>query len=1255
MVQFSHLHIHSQYSLLDGTADISLIIKKIKDNGMTAIALTDHGNLMGIKEFYDICLKNDIKPLIGCETYMAARTIRDKSEKIDRSGYHLIIIAKNKTGYLNLTKIVSISHLEGEYYKPRIDKKLLEKHKEGLIICSGCLGGEVAKHIINGNTEKAEETILWYKNVFGDDYYLEIMRHKTDISGPKENIYENQIKANEKIIELAKKHDIKIVATNDVHFINEEDAGAHDILICLNTGKDLDDPKRMRYSQQEWLKTKEEMADLFSDIPEAVSNTMEVADKVEKFELNHKPIMPLFPIPESFATIEQYKEKISEQDLLAEFGEKSFKELDGDYEKILRIKLESDYLEELVSKGAKKYYGENINDEILERIKFEINTIKTMGFPGYFLIVQDFVNKAKEMGVLVGPGRGSAAGSVVAYCTGITNVDPLEYNLLFERFLNPERVSMPDVDIDFDDDNRAKVIDYVINKYGKDKVAHICTFLRMKAKMAMRDVGRVLKVPLSQINAFLKKFPDNVNLNNAYNYLIEQEKEHGSMEYVLANLDKERKRLVNQNAKPENINQIELLRLFAEEIIENRKTNNEAMLKTLSFACTLEGSIRQSGVHPCGVLIGKNNLVENIPLMQSKDAPEIPSTQYAGNFVEEIGFLKMDFLGLKTLSIIKDCIENIKHSKSIDINIDELPPNDKKSFGIFQQGNTTAIFQFESEGMKKSLKKLKPNRFEDLVVMNALYRPGPMDYIPDYILRKHGKGEITYDHPIMEKYLSETYGITVFQEQVMLLSRALAKFTKGESDSLRKAMGKKEPEIMENLKNKFIQGCKDNPDFISGCENINKNPEEVINKIWKDWEAFANYAFNKSHSVSYAKIAYTTAYLKANYPAEFMAGNLSRNINEITKIMTLMKECGRLKLTVLGPSVNESFYNFTVNNKGHIRFGLGGIKNVGANAVENIIQEREKNGAFIDIYDFASRVNQSIVTKKNFEALAYAGAFDEFKEIKRHQFFYIDENKSLSFLEELAKFGNNIQSQSNAGMTLFGEMETIEVKKPEIPDIYDYNKIEFLNQEKEHIGMYLSGHPLDNYKIFLKFLNITELIELNDDNFINKGKNFKIAGYVTESQERTSKNGNPFGTFSVIDYSGSYKFSLFGKEYIEYKNYFTVGFGLLISARFKEGYKDKENKYLSINGIKTLDELKENHFKNLKISIQYDAVDSEFIESLIKKVNKSKGKINVNLCIYNPVDNNEISLFSRTHRINLDKNFIDFIETEPAIDKFELF
>ena len=1254
MTRFTHLHVHSQYSLLDGAADISRMIKKVKKNGMSALALTDHGNLMGIKEFHVECLKNGIKPLLGCEAYVAGRTLYDKTDKVDRSGRHLVLIAKNKKGYHNLTKMVSISHLKGEYYRPRIDKNLLEKYHEGIIVSSACLGGEVPQNILQGDIQKAEETILWYKGLFGDDYYLELMRHETNIPKANEEIYQNQLKVNKIVIELAAKHNVKVIATNDVHFINPEDAEAHDLLICLNTGKDIDDPNRMRYTQQEWLKTKEEMAELFSDLPEALENTMEIADKVEVYELNHKAIMPYFPIPKTFASIDEYRSKFHEDALKQEFGEESYEHLDSDYDKVLRVKLESDYLEELVNIGAVNRYGVGLNDEINERISFEINTIKTMGFPGYFLIVQDFVNKAREMGVLVGPGRGSAAGSVVAYCTGITNIDPIKYNLLFERFLNPERISMPDVDIDFDDDNRDKVIDYVIKKYGQDKVAHICTFLRMKAKMAMRDVGRVLKVPLAQINSFLKKFPDNVSLDGAYPYLIQEEHRLGSIQKVLDDLEKQTKKLVAQNAKQSDINQLELKKLFAEEIIATRERNDQAMIKTLSFACTLENSIRQSGVHPCGVLIGRDSLVENIPLMQSKDTPEIPSTQYDGNFVESIGLLKMDFLGLKTLSIIKDCIENVKLSQNIEIDIDKLDPNDNKTFEIFQQGNTTAIFQFESDGMKKSLRRLKPNRFEDLVAMNALYRPGPMDYIPLYIDRKYGRADITYDHPIMEKFLGETYGITVFQEQVMLLSRALAGFTRGESDTLRKAMGKKDMQLMENLHKKFSEGCSKNPEFIQGCEQINAEPNELIEKIWKDWTAFANYAFNKSHSVCYAQIAYQTAFLKANYPAEFMAGNLSRNLSDMSKIMALIKECTMMKIKVLGPSVNESYKNFTVNNKGQIRFGLGGIKNVGVNAVESIIEERRKNGAYKDIFDFVSRVNLSTVTKKTFEALAFAGAFDEFTDIKRHQFFCKDENQSFSFIEELTRFGANMQSQNTGGMTLFGNMETFEVKKPDIPSVIEVNRIELLYQEKDHIGMFLSGHPLDNYKMFLKFLKVIDLAKLNNEEFIRKLKDFRIAGFITNVQERLTKNGKPFGTITIIDYSGSYTFSLFGKDYIENKKYFIEGLSIMITGKFSVGHNDKDSLYFTVGNIKMLDELEDGYFKHLKISVPYDVIDSDFTTKLKSNIEKFKGNINLNICIFNPVDKKEVKLFSRTHRVKLHPDFIVFIEMEPTIEKIEL-
>ncbi|NOR75670.1 MAG: DNA polymerase III subunit alpha, partial [Draconibacterium sp.] len=883
MTPFTHLHVHSQYSILDGAASVKSLVSKAKKDGMSALALTDHGAMFGIKEFHATCTKEGIKPILGCETYVAARTIKDKKDKIDRSGYHLILLAKNKTGYKNLVKLISIASSEGFYYKPRIDKELLEKYSNGLIATSACLGGEVPNLIMNNRVSDAEEAIKWYKNIFGDDYYLELMRHPAEDAEQRENVYDNQVNVNKQIVPLAKKYGINIIATNDVHFTNAEDAEAHDLLICLNTGKDLDDPTRMRYTRQEWFKTQNEMNKLFSDIPDALTNTSKIADKIETYELNSAPIMPVFPIPEKIGTEEEFREKYPEEKLVEEFGVEAFKRLGG-YDKVLRVKLESTFLRHLTYEGAKKRYGDPLEESVSERLDFELDVIKSMGYPGYFLITQDFINEAKNMGVVVGPGRGSAAGSAVAYCTGITNIDPIKYNLLFERFLNPDRVSLPDVDIDFDDDGRQLVLDYVTNKYGADKVAHICTFGTMATKMAIRDVARVLKLPLPEADRIAKLVPD-------------------------------APKMTFQKAFKESIN------------FKREKTSNSPLVaQTMKLAEILEGSVRQTGVHACGIIISRDPISDHIPLMPTKVEGDLLMTQFDGRFVEDIGLLKMDFLGLKTLSIIKETLENIRLSRDIEVDIENIPWDDKKTYQMFSHGESTAVFQFESDGMRKHLRDLKPNRFEDLVAMNALYRPGPMQYIPDYIARKNGKQKVEYDLPMMEKYLSETYGITVFQEQVMLLSRFLAGFTRGDSDTLRKAMGKKIKEVMNKLKVKFIDGCKANYRFIDECTLVGKKPDDVIEKIWKDWEKFAEYAFNKSHSVCYAHIAYQTGYLKAHYPAEFMAANLSRNLSNITDITKLMTECKRMKLNVLGPDINESFIKFTANKNGDLRFGMGGIK-----------------------------------------------------------------------------------------------------------------------------------------------------------------------------------------------------------------------------------------------------------------------------------------------------------------------------------------
>lgn len=1251
MVDFTHLHVHSQYSILDGAASINSLIDKAIKYGMTSIALTDHGTLLGIKEFHSSCLKKNIKPILGCEAYVANKTIYDKSEKEDLSGNHLIILVKNITGYYNLLKLISTANTEGFYQRPRIDKNLLKKHKEGLIISSACLGGEIPRLIYQDQIEQAKQAILWYKDTFGDDYYLEIMYHPSQDPKQKEEVSDKQLKVNNKIIELGKELNVKVIATNDVHFVNKEDAEAHDVLICLTTNADINDPNRMRYTRQEWFKTQEEMLAIFPDNPEVLANTMEIANKVETFIIDSDPIMPEFPIPDYFGNLDLWKQKFSEENLINEFGEDRYKALNG-YETVLRIKLEADYLKHLVLKGAKMRYGENYSEEIKERIEYELNTIKTMGFPGYFLIVQDFIAEARELGVLVGKGRGSAAGSVVAYCTKITDVDPIEFNLLFERFLNPDRISMPDVDIDFDDDGRALVIDYVTKKYGKEKVAHICTIGTMKAKGAIRDVSRIIGIPLNEVNALTKKIPGNGELANAFNIIEESENKLGNIDKVILAIEKELKEALNEEKEKE-IPILETRLTIANEIKEARNRNDSAMIKAIAIACTLEGSVRQTGVHACGMLIGKNNLENNIPLMRTKDGGDLYATQYDGTHVESIGLLKMDFLGLRTLSIIKETIKNIEISKKGKINIDVLPLNDKKTLDIFKTGATTSIFQFESEGMKSHLKALKPNHFNDLIAMNALYRPGPMEYIKDYISRKHGLNDTVFDHPIMEEFLKDTYGITVFQEQVMLQARALAGFSRGESDNLRKAMGKKKASEMEKLYEKFVIGCKNNPKFIEGCNYLKKDPNKLIEKIWKDWASFAKYAFNKSHSVCYAYIAFQTAYLKAHYPAEFMAANLTRNISEMDKISTQMEECKRMKIKVLGPDVNESFNYFTVNKKGNIRFGLNGIKNVGTNAVANIIEEREKNGNFKDIFDFVSRVNLNAVNKKNIEALVHGGALDCFAEIKRIQYFSPVNNYD-NFVELLIKFGNSVQNSAPASATLFGDSFEMQIQKPEIPKLLDFNLFEILKNEKEHIGMYLSGHPLDPFKFIIEKINITPLSELEDESNNLRFQNIKIVGYVTEVVERISKNGNPYGKITIIDYTATYTFSIFGKSYTEFKNYFEKGYSLLIQCGFSHKRDDINNISFNISKIHLLADAKENLFQNLTLRISSENVTEEFIEEFIQILKKSKGKMTLNLSFSDKNAKTEVKVFSRNTQIKLSDTLIEYLEANKYFDNIKL-
>ena len=1166
-MQFTHFHVHSQYSILDGAASIPGLIAKAKADGQTALALTDHGNMFGIKLFYDTCRQKGIKPILGCEAYVARVSLYNKEKPIDRSGEHLIILAKNLTGYLNLVKLCSTAFCDGFYYRPRIDKTQLEKHHEGLIISSACLGGEIDQKIMAGDLEGAEKAALWYKNLFGEDYYLEVMRHPAADPKQRAEIYDNQQRCIQEKIKIARKLNIKLIATNDVHFLNEEDAEAHDLLICLNTRKDIDDPTRMRYTRQERFKTTQEMIDLFPDLPEAIENTQEITDKVEEYELDSDPLMPVFPIPPELGTEEEYRQKFSQEDLFNEFtrdekgnvvlteeeANKKIKKLGG-YDRLYRIKLEADYLKELTMKGVVKRYGENPSPEIMERIIFELHIMKTMGFPGYFLIVQDFIRAARDMGVIVGPGRGSAAGSAVAYCLGITNIDPIKYDLLFERFLNPDRISLPDIDVDFDDAGRQQVLEWVTEKYGADKVSHIVTFGSMAAKMAIKDVARVLKLELSEANRLAKMVPEapKMTLKKAYKENPDLEKEKQSL--------------------------------------------NPLISKTIQFAETLEGSIRQTGVHACGILISRDPLTDHIPIMPT-EGESLMTTQYDGHFVEPIGLIKMDFLGLRTLSIIKTCLDNIKKSKHIVLNENEIPLDDEETFKLFTRGDTTGLFQFESPGMKKHLRALQPNRFEDLVAMNALYRPGPMEYIPSFIRRKHGEEPIEYDHPMMEPYLKDTYGITVYQEQVMLQSRALGLFTRGQSDTLRKAMGKKKFELLAELKGKFVEGCKNNPDFVQGAKEKGKNVEELVNKIWGDWEAFASYAFNKSHSVCYAYIAYQTGFLKAHYPAEFMAANLSNNLSDITKVTVFMDECKRMGLSVLAPDVNESYNDFTVNSHGQIRFGMAAIKGVGEAAVEKIIEEREKNGPYKDVYDFFERIDYKSVNKKTIENLVTAGGLDSFGYHRAQYLHLVDATTTV--LDNLVNYGQkNQQDSMNLQATLFGELDGFEVTKPNIPDCEPWHDYEKSKKEKELIGIYLTSHPLDPYKLEMQLL-CTPVEELNSGLETFKGKEINIAGIITAKREGKTKTGKDFGILTLEDFSGTYELAFFGKDYTDFRQYFIDETAIYVKGKVGPKWGKEGNELtFTIQKVGLLEALTENAIRSITLQVDIEKLTLETVTEI---------------------------------------------------------
>ena len=1210
MPDFVHLHVHTQYSILDGAAAISPLIKRAKALGMKALAITDHGNMYGVKNFHDVATDAGIKPILGCETYVVRN--RFEKDKDEKAGDHLILLAKNLTGYHNLCKIVSYSFTEGFYYKPRIDKKLLEQYHEGLICCSACLGGEVPQAIMRNDMEEAEQVVRWFKSVFGDDYYLELQLHPSGDPRKDADVYENQLLVNKALLELSAKCGVKYICSNDVHFILAEDAVAHDHLICLNTGRDLDDPNRMRYTFQEYLKSPEEMAQLFPDHPEALATTLEIADKVEEYKLTHAPLMPNFPPPPEFhMPFEELREslvkKIEDQEELARIDAcHSVEELDAwaeeskeRSEKLMTAK-QFCYLKDLTYKGAHLRYGAELSEEVEKRIRYELSTIEWMGFPGYFLIVWDYIRAAREMGVSVGPGRGSAAGSVVAYCLKITNIDPLKYDLLFERFLNPERISLPDVDVDFDEDGRDDVLHYCVHKYGQKRVAQIVTFGTMAPKLAIRDVARVQKLALSESDRLAKLVPDKVT----------PDKKAGETPFDFCYKE-------------------------SPELAAERESPNQLIRNTLKYAEKLEGSIRQTGVHACGVIIGQDDLENFAPMAIAKDA-DLNVVEFEGKEVESVGLIKMDFLGLRTLSIIKDAVTNVKNVHGIDVDIDNIPLDDAPTYEVFSRGDTTGLFQFESPGMKKHLRNLKPNRFEDLIAMNALYRPGPMEYIPNFIARKHGLEPVTYDIADMEEYLSDTYGITVYQEQVMLLSQKLAGFTGGEADTLRKAMGKKQRAVLDKMKPKFIEGCSKRGHDAKICE-----------KIWGDWEAFASYAFNKSHSTCYAYIAYQTGYLKAHYPSEFMAALLSRNLSDIKQITLYMNECKRMGIRVLGPDINESLNNFSSNKEGDVRFGLAAVKGVGEAAVESIVAERNKNGKFKDIYDFFERVNYTAVNRKCLENIAYAGGFDSISGFHRCKFFGTDlrDSSSTTFIEQLVRYGQRFQSEKdNAQQSLFGGGEgVVDIQHPVIPACQDWSTLETLGKEREMTGLYLSAHPLDDYAVIIRNMCKTQLSDLDNLESL-RGQEIAVAGMVIATQNLVTKTGKPWGKFTLEDYNGTHEFALFSKDYENFRKYLFNDYFLFIRGKVQpKPYNDKELEF-KITSMVQLSEMRDTMIKEMYIQLAIEDITREMIEELTHRIKESEGSTTLRVNVYDRDAQVSVNMFSKRHKVSLTSNLVSFLE-----------
>jgi DNA polymerase-3 subunit alpha len=1217
-MKFSHLHVHTQFSLLDGAASIPSLYNKAIGDGMPGLAISDHGNMFGVFEFVAEAYRHKdekgnlkVKPIVGCEFYLTENRHQKtftKDQKDKR--YHQILLAKNEKGYHNLVKLTSLGYVEGMYSKyPRIDKELIVKYAEGLIATTCCLGASVPQAILKKGEEEAENEFRWWLNIFQQDFYVELQRHGLS----------EQDKVNELLIKWARKYNVKIIASNDSHYVEQDDFNAHDILLCINTGEKQSTPalrevtdddvnvrnKRFAFpNDQFFFKTTAQMQKTFTDLPEALDNTNEIVDKVEPVHLTRDILLPNFPVAKRFQ-IHTKEETI------------------GKYKVSAESQNQWEYLRHLTLEGAEKRY-QTLTDEIKERIEFELFTIKMMGFAGYFLIVSDFIRAGREKGVFIGPGRGSAAGSVVAYCIGITNIDPIKYNLLFERFLNPDRKSMPDIDTDFDDEGRQKVIDYVVEKYGKNQVAQIITYGTMAAKMSIKDVARVMDLPLPESNALAKLVPDKpgIELRRVLHAPLKTKDGEKSLE--------EKDGLGNDDL--ENVKKLR-------EIYKQQQTPAS---KVLHEAERLEGSVRSTGIHAAGIIIAPQDLTDLIPVATAKDSP-LWVTQIEGNDIESAGILKMDFLGLKTLSIIKHALALIKQLYDVAIDIDTIPLDDAKTFELYQHGATIGTFQFESPGMQKYLRELKPDKFGDLIAMNALYRPGPMAYIPNYIERKHGREAISYDLPEMQEFLEETYGITVYQEQVMLLAQKLSGFSKGDADVLRKAMGKKNRETLDKMKKQFIEGA-----------TRNLLPPERLEKIWTDWEAFAQYAFNKSHSTCYAYVAYQTAYLKAHYPAAYMSAVLN-NAGSIDKITFFMEECKRMGIKVLGPDINESLKGFAVNAKGEIRFGLGGLKGVGEAAVESIIEERKKSGPFKNVFDFIKRVNQRTVNKKTLESLAYAGGFDCFPELHRAQYFIVPEGEQVNGLEKIMKYGQVMgQHQASSANTLFGDLPvTMEIPPPRISDVAPWPLIVQLDHEKEVTGIYLSGHPLDNYRFEIKHYGITPLNDFNEfrdtiSQQANPGVPFRLVGLVTDAQHRIAKSGNKYGNFVIEDYTGKMEFPLFSDDYLRLSPILQPGSTVLIVGYLKQRYNRNEFEF-KVNGVTLAETMLANLTRSLTIEVQPKDINAELIRFFEKNIKRNPGKTAFKLILNDVHKKMKVNLIATSYGIELNPELVQFLETTPGI------